>query len=225
MAESPQPSRFLLSPARRRLLVGLAFTVALVPTLWVFRTAILQAIAQFLIIDDAAQPTKFAVLVAAEEDRRPARVAELFHQGMVEVILVCQTRLTASERAGLLPDSTTRQIKALERHAVPQASIVVLGGDPGVTSTYEEAMTVKQYLDEQQYDGPLVIVTDAFHSRRARWIFARVFDGRREVRSAPAGYDEFDETDWWRHESGLVIVNNEYIKLGFYLMNYWNAGD
>ena len=209
----------------RRLPFWSIFVLGLILTLWMFRVSILQVTAEFLVIDDIPEGSRFAVLLAGGNNLRPRRAAELFHQGVVESILVCQVQVNEFENETIVPNVTTQQIEALEGHGVPRTAIVVLPGKLGVTSTYDEAVAVKSYIEEQQYGDPLVVVTNAFHSRRARWIFRRVLRAHGVVGATTAGYDGFDETDWWKHENGLVTVNNEYIKLAFYLVRYWNAGD
>ena len=206
---------------RRTVLVGLAVAAGLVVALWVSRAAILQTVAELLVVEDARTPSEFVVLLAGNTEERPRRVAELYKQGLAKVVLVCHVRMTETQRARGLPSHTEILVMTLELYGVPRSAIVVLGEEYGVTSTYDEALTVKRYLDERRADGPLALVTSAFHTRRARWIFGRVFEASpHTLQMTPAPYESFDATNWWRHEDGLITVNNEYIKLGYYLFNY-----
>jgi hypothetical protein len=33
-------------------------------------------------------------------------------------------------------------------------------------------------------------------------------------------YADFDRSNWWNSENGLIALNNEHAKLGFYLFEY-----
>jgi hypothetical protein len=33
-------------------------------------------------------------------------------------------------------------------------------------------------------------------------------------------YAGFDQTNWWKNETGLITLNNEYIKWFYYLFKY-----
>ena len=203
------------------MLVGLALTAGLAVASWVSRAAILQTAAELLVVDDALTPSEFVVLLAGDIQERPRRVAELYKQGLAQVVLVCDVRMTEAQRARRLPSHTEILVTTLELYGVPRSAIVVLGEEYGVASTYEEALTVKRYLDDRGAGGPVAIVTSAFHTRRARWIFDRVFEASpHTLQMTPAPYESFDATNWWRHEDGLITVNNEYIKLGYYLVTY-----
>ena len=221
--QTTSPStRGRFGPFRRRTaLVGLALTAGLAVALWVSRAAILQTAAELLVVEDALTPSEFVVLLAGDIQERPRRVAELYKQGLAQVVLVCDVRMTEAQRARRLPSHTEILVTTLELYGVPRSAIVVLGEEYGVTSTYDEALTVKRYLDERRADGPLALVTSAFHTRRARWIFGRVFEASPlTLQMTPAPYESFDATNWWRHEDGLITVNNEYIKLAYYLVTY-----
>jgi hypothetical protein len=38
------------------------------------------------------------------------------------------------------------------------------------------------------------------------------------IRGAPSSL--YDESLWWESETGLIMVNNEYVKLGYYFLKY-----
>jgi uncharacterized SAM-binding protein YcdF (DUF218 family) len=89
-----------------------------------------------------------------------------------------------------------------------------------VTSTFDEAATVRQYVQVHQTHR-IILVTSAFHTRRARWTFEKVLAGlpvTLEMVAVP--YAGFDQTNWWKNEAGLITLNNEYIKWFYYLFKY-----
>jgi uncharacterized SAM-binding protein YcdF (DUF218 family) len=165
------------------------------------------------------------VLLNGDFTDRPKKAAELFHAGVSPQILIGQVRLDPPEAAGFIPDRTELQIRLLALYGVPRSGVVVLKGEHGVSSTVDEARVVRRYLSERQYKGAVTVVTGAFHARRARWIFRRVLqDSGIAVRLVAAPESEFNVSNWWTVEDGLMTVNNEYMKLGFYFLRYGLAG-
>lgn len=130
-----------------------------------FRGAILQTAAELLIVEDALVPAEFSVLLSGETEERPRRVTELYRQGLATVVLVCHKRKTEAQRARRLPSHTEILVATLELYGVLRSAIEVPGGTPSVTSTYEEALTVKRYLDDRRADGPIALVTSAMDLR------------------------------------------------------------
>jgi hypothetical protein len=66
-----------------------------------------------------------------------------------------------------------------------------------------------------------MVVTNDFHTRRARWALARVVDhpaDRLTMISIPG--DEFSPENWWRTSAGRSQVTGEYGKLLYYQFRY-----
>lgn len=65
------------------------------------------------------------------------------------------------------------------------------------------------------------MVSTEFHLRRVRWVFRRNFKGTGiTVLVQPAQSRRYDAARWWASEEGLLMVNNEYVKLAYYLLRY-----
>jgi uncharacterized SAM-binding protein YcdF (DUF218 family) len=103
---------------------------------------------------------------------------------------------------------------------VPDDRVEIIPFEGGVTSTRDEALAFRDYVQEHTVTRA-IIVASALQTRRARWIFKRVLAGQPvEVQLVAAPYRGFDETNWWKSERGLIAVNNEFIKLVFYRVVY-----
>jgi hypothetical protein len=66
-----------------------------------------------------------------------------------------------------------------------------------------------------------MVVSSLFHTRRIHEFFRLrlYFQGVEMVlRGAPES--SFDENLWWKREPGLLFVNSEYIKMGYYWLKY-----
>jgi len=80
----------------------------------------------------------------------------------------------------------------------------------------EEALLLKSYCEEHKLRS-FVIVTSAYHSRRARWMFQRVVGAQGiEVGIDPASNENQPAATWWLHLSGWKSVPPEYVKLLYY---------
>ena len=71
----------------------------------------------------------------------------------------------------------------------------------------------------------ILLVTNGYHTRRARWIFTEVLDGQAAtVLPISVPTDEFAEESWWRSERGFAAIAGECLKLGFYRLRYGKLG-
>jgi uncharacterized SAM-binding protein YcdF (DUF218 family) len=88
------------------------------------------------------------------------------------------------------------------------------------TSTWEEAALIHADATEQRFDTVLVVSTE-FHLRRVSRVFRKRFAGSSvHLRFVAANSLVYDSDSWWTSEEGLLMVNNEYVKLLYYLVKY-----
>lgn len=104
----------------------------------------------------------------------------------------------------------------LRRLGVPAENIEIL--EPPVTSTRDEALLVSRYCTSHELRS-ILIVTSAYHSRRALWTFRTLFTGN----SAQLGLDPVQTgiqtptpATWLFYRRGWQVVLVEYLKLGYY---------
>ncbi len=85
------------------------------------------------------------------------------------------------------------------------------------TSTLEECQAIKILCAEKGLKH-ITIVSSAFHTRRIKMTCKKVFDSTDiQIDIAPALPRMYDATTWWKSEYGLIELNNEYVKLFYYL--------
>ena len=106
--------------------------------------------------------------------------------------------------------------QVLLKRGVPAEAIVLLPGE--VNSTADEARALKRYLEEHA-GRRVAVVTNDYHTRRARWIFRNeIGDRAADLAFFGAPTDDFDAHDWWRSETGFRCYSDEYVKLLAYLV-------
>jgi uncharacterized SAM-binding protein YcdF (DUF218 family) len=96
---------------------------------------------------------------------------------------------------------------------LPDSDLLVI--DPPPDSTIDEARSAADLLSMRGLHSAL-LVTDAFHSRRAALLFAAAFRRKNlTLRSTPAP-DVYDLAHWWQHPVTARRVAEEYVKLTYY---------
>jgi len=205
---------------QRNLHIAGAVLALLVVVVIAFRSQFLTSAAGFLVVDDPLRPADIIFLLNGDYNTRPFYASQLYHQGLAPMIGIAASEASPAENMGLIQNETDVAIGVMERLGIPSDKIIELTTDGGVTSTFDEAVLLRQYSvshDIQQ----IILVTSAFHTRRAKWIFERELEGLSvtlEVAAVPSS--GFDKTNWWQSEQGLIALNNEYIKLFYYLIKY-----
>lgn len=187
---------------------------------YIFRFQILTGLATVLIVDDELQPADIIFLLAGEVESRPFYAAELFKQGLAPQIVMCQEEESPAVEIGLYPRGTDVAIEILKELGVPAENIKLIAFEGGTTSTRDEARFLGRYVEEHNVTR-VILITTAFHTRRAKWIFVKELSGSGvtvEIAAAPQW--KFDETNWWQQERGLIVFVNEYIKLFYYYAVY-----
>lgn len=204
----------------RSVLLASTFLVLLVVLAYAFRSQILTGIADLLVVNDPLQPADIIFVLNGDYNTRPFRASELYEQGIAPIIVIARSEMLPAEELGLAPNDTDVSIGVMKALGVPPEKIVVLPVEGGTTSTFDEAIALRQYIESHNVHS-LILLTSAFHTRRAKWIFDRELSGlpvRLEVAAVP--HYGFDESDWWQSEDGLITLNNEYIKLVYYFVKY-----
>jgi uncharacterized SAM-binding protein YcdF (DUF218 family) len=210
----PEP----VNPAWRRwrlrgVRIGLSALVAL--GLVLAHRPILVGFAHLFRVDNPA-PSDALVVLLGGLPHRPLKAAELYQSGLAPVVLIGESLV--DPRVGLSETSLSQQV--LIKNLVPAHAIHVLPGGM-VTSTRDEAMRVRDYIGAHPEIKRITVVTSAYHSARAHWIFTRVLRGTGvDVRLSAAPERGLDETDWYTHDEGLVIYFGEAIKALYYRLAY-----
>jgi uncharacterized SAM-binding protein YcdF (DUF218 family) len=113
-----------------------------------------------------------------------------------------------------------RSLEELRNAGVPAQNIDVL--QTPVTGTYQEAEVIRDYAQQQGLHS-ILIVTSAYHSRRALWVFSRVFRDtgiRVGLINAGPGVESPPPATWWLSVRGWKLVPTEYVKMIYYMINY-----
>jgi uncharacterized SAM-binding protein YcdF (DUF218 family) len=214
-ADSPNKSHLL-----RNLLVAGAILILLVVLAYTFRSQVLTGVADLLVVNDRLQPADVIFLLNGDYNTRPFYASDLYRQGLAPAIVIARSENLPAAELGLVPNDTDIAVGVMEKLGVPADKIVVLPVPGGVTSTFDEAIVLRRYIETNNIHT-VILVTSAFHTLRAKWIFDRELSGLPlTLEMAAAPHYGFNATNWWRSESGLITLNNEYVKLVYYFFKY-----
>jgi uncharacterized SAM-binding protein YcdF (DUF218 family) len=180
--------------------------------------------AQLLIVR-AELPHADALVVLAGSSAYTERVlhaAQLFSEGRAPLIILTHDgeRSNWSDSQQRNPFFVERAAEELRRAGVPAERIEVLPRT--VSSTHEEAMLLREYTTEHQIHS-ILLVTSAYHSRRALWTMRRVLRGSGVevgLSAAALGRETPSSVTWWWYPRGWRIVAGEYLKLAYYGLRY-----
>jgi uncharacterized SAM-binding protein YcdF (DUF218 family) len=172
---------------------------------------LLPNVARPLVISDPLAPAVAIVVLAGGVPAREQEAAALFQAGVAPRVVLVPERINQEPMLRSLGRRTTTDIRkdVLMAAGVPVTAIIVADGE--AVSTVDELEIADRALAGTE--GPVVLVTSLFHTRRVRLVWDRVGGQERPgiVRSAqdhPASPDS-----WWLSPSSLGAVVHEYLGL------------
>ncbi|CAN5879460.1 hypothetical protein BH23GEM5_BH23GEM5_27650 [soil metagenome] len=103
-------------------------------------------------------------------------------------------------------------MRILQQEGVPDSAITMLDMPGGVTSTQDEGRVLRDSLQKHPAQR-VIVVTSAYHTRRARWTLRRELSGLQvDLWMAAGADDRFDESNWWTREAGFLAYVSETLK-------------
>lgn len=188
-------------------LVSLLVLVLLLAALYVARAPLLRLAASTWIVEDPLTQSD-AIIVLSDDNffaDRATRASELFRQHLAPGIVASGRRLRPT--AGI----TELMEHDLIERGVPQDRILRFPHDSDNTKEEAEALAP---LVAQKHWRSVIVVTSNYHTRRARYIFQRVFPREVTVRMASARDGDFDPDHWWEYRKSLKTFVRELAGMG-----------
>jgi uncharacterized SAM-binding protein YcdF (DUF218 family) len=178
------------------------------------REPILLSVGDFLVIQDALKPADVIHVIAGPDDRTDYAI-QLYKQGYGKQIFFTGGWCTfhgyyhgqhGAERA--------------EAQGVEPESIAF--DESRVTSTYDEAVLLKKFITNSQAPiRSVIVVSDAFHGRRAVFTYRLVLGDAVTVQFAAVPFEASTyQRRWWTDDASRQYVRQEYLKLAYYFARY-----
>lgn len=197
----------------------------------IFKKPILQGFGGFLMCQTPIEKADAIFILGGNVNDRSILAAKLYNEGwsnkiiplganfdfVQEVITGCNPDCIHSDCDPCKPDALLMQEILEENLNIPFEAIIPL---PQGTSTKEESDVILEFSIANNYKN-IIIVSDLFHLRRISYVFIDKFQEKNiHVILQGAKSSHYSEEYWWQYEQGLIMLNNEYIKL----MYYWIKG-
>jgi uncharacterized SAM-binding protein YcdF (DUF218 family) len=206
--------------AARRRLVFLIIVLGLV-VLWPLLT---WGGAQLLIVRSEIASADAIVVLSGSSTylERADWAAKLYREGRAPVIVLTNDNLISGwdkveERNPFFYEMAARE---LVKRGVPESRIQVVSNI--ALGTYEESLGLRDYASAHNLRR-LLVVTSAYHSRRALWSMRHASEGSGieiGIDSPPPGWQTPSPSTWWWHRWGWKVVAGEYGKIIYYRMRY-----
>jgi len=189
-------------------LFGFAALLALSVTL--DYRSILLSLGQFLAVkeEEELQPAD-VIHVLGGRFERTYYALQLYQQGYGRNLF-----FTGKEVAPLLKNYAAGQ-------GIPATHIINF--ESRATNTYQEALELKQLLDNEATVQSVIVVSSPYHMRRVRWTFTQVLDHKTRIQFAPVPFRQTsDHQQWWTDQKSWEHVVKEYLKLLFYYVKHYS---
>lgn len=186
--------------------------------LFLLRWPILRGTGNFLITEDPVHRVDAVFVLGGSVYDRGMEAVRMYEQGVSDRFIFTGAPIPSALQAMGI-DSTEAECTrntAVRAGLPPELATALNVG----TSTYEEFEALLALAQAEGMDTVMVI-SSKFHLRRIGMVFRKPF--RKAgitvlLHGAPSS--TFDESRWWASEDGLIMLNNEYVKLAYYLVRY-----
>jgi uncharacterized SAM-binding protein YcdF (DUF218 family) len=199
-------------------LIGLVCLLLVVGALYFLRHPLLRFVGENWIVEDP--PQKADAIIELSIDNfyadRATRTAEIYRQGLAPMVVASGVRLRPY--AGV---SELMEHDLIER-GVPKDKILKYPHD--AENTREEAEALLKLAAQKKWKS-VIIVTSNFHTRRARYIFRRVFPGNISVSVAGARDGDFDPERWYERRKSVKEFVKEVAGLAVAMWELRGKGD
>jgi uncharacterized SAM-binding protein YcdF (DUF218 family) len=192
----------------------LVAVVVLGTTLFLAREPILLATGDLLVVQDELHPADVIHVIGGPDDRTDYAI-QLYKQGYARQLFFTGGWCTFHNYY----HGQHGRERALEQ-GIPLEAVAI--DDLRVTSTYSEAVKLKEFLAGSATPmRSVIIVSDAHHMRRARWTYRQVLGNRIGVQMAPVPFELSPyQRRWWTDGESRHLVWNEYRKILYYYARY-----
>lgn len=196
----------------RKRLIRYSIYLGIVIILWFCRYPILRGIGNYLITEDEIEKVDAIYILGGASNERSKEAAYLYKKGYAKKLICTGQHI---DKSLLLLDTALTEAEItgafLKQKGIPKKNIFYLKKG---TSTREEANLI--LYDSKKYNK-IIILSSKFHLRRVRRVFSQAFENSStKLIFRGASSTEYDEQEWWKYEKGLLMVNNEYVKLLYY---------
>ena len=190
----------------------------------IFTGTILRTLGRLIVVDENP-PHADAVVVlntGVEYYPRLIQAAEIYRQGMAENVVINGNRKTDTLReleAGGFKTCCpwyTDSVSILKMFGVPEGKIIRISIEDAY-DTVSEADAVGKELIKKEF-VKVIITTSKYHTRRAKFIWKKMYENRLTIFMVSAKTDPYDPDNWWKDGRQIRWLLAEY---GAWVFYWW----
>ncbi|MBW1769206.1 MAG: YdcF family protein, partial [Deltaproteobacteria bacterium] len=181
-----------------------------------FSGTILGGLGRFLVFDEDSVPSDAVIVLntGVEYSPRLIEAARLFRDGFARKVVINGNRKTdvlrGLEKRGFKRCCTWYEdsLRILSLYGVSRDKVVYISAEDAY-DTVTEAEAVGKELLKKGFTR-IIITTSKYHTRRARYIWKKMYGGKLAICSVSAKTDPYDPRGWWRQGRQVRWVLAEY---------------
>ena len=188
---------------------------------------IMIMVGEFLVQSDEPARSDAVVVLSTGIEYYPRlmEAAMLFQDGFAERVAINGNRkseaLRELERRGFQSCCLWYEdaLRVLELLGVQKERVIIINAESAY-DTVSEAKLVGEVLSEAGITS-IILTTSKYHTRRARYIWKKLFPDRFTIRAVAARNDPFSPEAWWKEGRQVRWVLAEY---GAWIYYFWKTG-
>ena len=206
---------------KRKIIISIVFVFIILLSQY---KSILTGYARFFTVNNITVDSNASILILSGGPvTRIPKALKLYKKGYGNRLLLTTPQPLNSKVAHIILTNEQIAEEISKTIAIPATFESVPSLKGGATSTFDEAHDLLTYCIKENIKH-LIIVTDAFHTRRALYAFEKVFQGSDiNVEVAAARNEIYSEENWWRSDLGISSYLLEPLKFVAYLLSDQNV--
>ena len=185
---------------------------------------ILGGLGDFIIYRETVQPSDAVIVLNTGLEYYPRLIeaADLYREGFAKRVVINGNRkddvLRNLEEKGFSRCCPwdEESLRILEMFGVPRERVLSISVEDAY-DTVTEASAVGKKIIRHGY-GSIIITTSKYHSRRAHYIWTKMYKDKFAIYTVAAKADPFDPEAWWKEGRQIRWVMAEY---GAWVYYWW----
>ncbi len=193
---------------------GALLALLLAVVAWQTRERWLAAMIQAWVVNEPVERADAVFVLGGGAQYRTFPAARMYREGQVTKVLFPDIALGPEETGRTTSRETELIARVLTHEGVPGSAQEAIGN--GVTSTRDEILAVREWA-KRNGAHTIIVPTDPFHTRRLSRLGRKLFAGS-DTRLVVVAVDlpNYRWQEWWRHDQGVLVFQNELIKSVLY---------
>lgn len=202
---------------KKRFIIPL-FILILLVILLVFKNPLMRGIGRWLAAGDDLRATEACFILGGNSFERGSAGYQIFQKYPDHKFVASGGNYSYQVRClGLELEEARLTKEFMLRLGVPATQVDTLMNSH---STMDESSEILEYCKQHDLHD-ITVISSALHLRRVRRVFEDKFkEAGISICFHGASAEDYTPDNWWSSEEGLIMTNNECVKLLYYWMKY-----